>query len=268
MLAVPHTGRDYPAPLLAAARVPVAVLRSLEDRYADLLVVQAAARGYPVLVASAPRALVDLNRDPDDRTDRPADDHGAQTQGKARSRAAAGMGVFPESIASVGALWRNAPDSRELDDRIARIHRPYHAALERTLGDARGRHGAALLLDIHSMPRRAGRGWPRSADIVFGDRKGVSAAKHLVRAAEEVVGLAGLSCARNTPYAGGYGTIRHGRPDDQIHAIQVEVARDLYLDADGAPVGAGVDRIACLIAAIADTLDDALCSLGRRDAAE
>lgn len=261
VLAVPHAGRDYPAPLIAQARVPVATLRGLEDRYADRLIARAVADGFPVLVATAPRALVDLNRDPDDRDDRGP----SRVAGR---RAAAGMGVFPRSVPSVGDLWRAPFDPGELDARIAQVHRPYHAALAAALSAARTRHGSALLLDVHSMPRRAGRDWPRSADIVLGDRSGTSAAKAFVREAEALIGAAGLSCARNTPYAGGYTTLRHGNPAKDVHAIQVEVARDLYLDSDGAPVLAGVERIADLIAQIAGALAAAAGGAASLEAAE
>lgn len=261
VLAVPHAGRDYPAPLLAQARVPVAVLRGLEDRYADRLVARAAARSHPVLVATAPRALVDLNRDPGDRDDR-------RLRSLTGGRAESGMGVFPRRAAHAGELWRQAFDSRDLDERIARIHRPYHAALADALAEARFRCGAAALLDIHSMPRHAGRGWPPSADIVLGDRRGSSAAGPVVRMAQDIVRATGLSCARNTPYAGGYATHCHGDPGNHVHAIQVEIARDLYLDAEGALQGAGVDRIAGLIAAIAEAIAAALSRRSRIEAAE
>jgi N-formylglutamate deformylase len=35
---------------------------------------------------------------------------------------------------------------------------------------------------------------------------------------------------RNDPYAGGYVTRHYGRPRDGVHALQVEVARPLYMD--------------------------------------
>jgi N-formylglutamate amidohydrolase len=35
---------------------------------------------------------------------------------------------------------------------------------------------------------------------------------------------------RNDPYAGGYITRHYGRPRERIHALQIEVARALYMD--------------------------------------
>src|SRR5262249_390730 len=40
----------------------------------------------------------------------------------------------------------------------------------------------------------------------------------------------GFSHARNAPYAGGYTTHLHGRRDRDVHALQVEINRALYLD--------------------------------------
>ena len=41
---------------------------------------------------------------------------------------------------------------------------------------------------------------------------------------------AGLTVAFNDPYKGGFITTHHGRPQDGIHAIQIEMRRDLYMD--------------------------------------
>ena len=40
----------------------------------------------------------------------------------------------------------------------------------------------------------------------------------------------GLRVAFNDPYRGGFITTHHGRPAEQIHAIQIEMRRDLYMD--------------------------------------
>ncbi len=40
----------------------------------------------------------------------------------------------------------------ELDARIAQIHSPYHARIAALLDELRERWGAALLIDLHSMP--------------------------------------------------------------------------------------------------------------------
>ena len=47
---------------------------------------------------------------------------------------------------------------------------------------------------------------------------------------EHVVRRAGLRVARNRPYAGGYITGRHGRPEARVHALQLELRRGLFMD--------------------------------------
>jgi len=40
----------------------------------------------------------------------------------------------------------------------------------------------------------------------------------------------GFSVRRNDPYAGGYITRHYGRPRENVHVVQIEVARGLYMD--------------------------------------
>ncbi|HXT97927.1 MAG TPA: N-formylglutamate amidohydrolase, partial [Polyangia bacterium] len=62
---------------------------------------------------------------------------------------------------------------------------------------------------------------------------------------------AGLKVAPNDPYKGGYITAHHGRPADKIHAIQIELRRDLYMDEEKfVPVEPGFDRLRGLLAAL------------------
>ena len=41
---------------------------------------------------------------------------------------------------------------------------------------------------------------------------------------------AGFRVALNTPYSGGHTTRHYGRPRTGVHALQIEVARSLYMD--------------------------------------
>ncbi|HEX4304355.1 MAG TPA: N-formylglutamate amidohydrolase, partial [Rhizomicrobium sp.] len=59
---------------------------------------------------------------------------------------------------------------------------------------------------------------------------GMASAPAVTRAAELAFEAQGFSHARNAPYAGGYTTHLHGRRDRDVHALQVELNRALYLD--------------------------------------
>src|SRR6185312_6488708 len=119
-----------------------------------------------------------------------------------------------------------------------RLYRPYHAALGRLIAQTLEKFGVAVVIDCHSMPSAAA-----IPDIVFGDRYGMAAAPHLTHSAELAFQKQGFSHARNAPYAGGYTTILHGRRDRDVHALQVEINRALYLDEERIAKGPRFEQV-------------------------
>jgi N-formylglutamate deformylase len=67
-------------------------------------------------------------------------------------------------------------------------------------------------------------------DFVLGDAHGTACAPRATRLAEEALLALGYRVRRNDPYAGGYVTRHYGRPRERVHALQVEIARPLYMD--------------------------------------
>ena len=70
----------------------------------------------------------------------------------------------------------------------------------------------------------------RAPDVVLGDRFGAAASSRIVDVVEAAFSAAGLRVARNAPFAGAYVAQRYGRPNQNQHAIQVEIDRRLYMD--------------------------------------
>src|SRR6187399_2421105 len=154
LLAVPHAGRAYPAGLSTIMRNQATASLRLEDRFADL-VAEAVARetGAALLVAHAPRALIDLNRAPDDIdwdmvTGGPPERRVRHAAGR---RARSGLGLVPRRLPGLGELWKRRMTHDELVARLEQVHHPYHASLAAGLERLRDRWGAALLVDLHSM---------------------------------------------------------------------------------------------------------------------
>lgn len=269
LLAVPHAGRAYASDLTARLRQPELTRLRLEDRYVDLLAREVArATGAALLIAHAPRALIDLNRTPDD-VDWDMIAGGAPAQasaGGARaagSRARSGLGLVPRRVPGLGEIWRWRMSAPELEERLAGIHRPYHAAIETALERLRDGWGAALLVDLHSMPPLGPKTGPTAAaDFVVGDRFGASCAAQLSAAALAHFGAAGRATVHNRPYAGGYVLDRHGAPARGIHAMQIEVCRSTYLDARLSEPGPGLPAVARVLAGLVRRLADEL-TLGR-----
>jgi N-formylglutamate amidohydrolase len=259
LLSVPHAGRDYPPDTLLNLRVPPADLMRLEDRYADRLVQPAISAGIPAIIAHRARAWIDLNRAEADidpaMLSQPAKTPPQILSAKARG----GLGLIPRRIQHSGELWRKPITLDDIDHRIATMHRPYHNNIRQILGAMHARFGIAILLDIHSMPPI-----PPNSDstlpagiapqIVVGDRFGRSAASIYTELVIAHVRGAGKAVALNNPYAGDFILQTHGQPPANIHAIQLEVDRTLYLDPPLREPSAGLAWTAQLVHDIADVL--------------
>lgn len=252
VLSVPHAGRDYPSVLAGRLRVPMASIRLLEDRFADQLVDPALTTGVPTIIADVPRLMIDLNRAPDDLDpDLVRGGHNCGSHPSAKARA--GLGLIPTRLWGVGPLWRAPFDAEDVAERLRTVHTPYHEALARALAQAKRRWTTALLIDLHSMPPL---GTADAPDIVIGDRFGSSAGAQITATAETTLTGLGFRVAINAPYAGGYIISRHANPRADIHALQIEVDRRLYLDAALDQPGPGTKRMQHALARLIHALHE------------
>jgi len=267
LIAVPHAGRAYASTLLERMRHPTFAAPRLEDRYVDLLAAAVARKtGAALLTAHAPRAMIDLNRSPDDidweMMGMAAPDASAESRFGRRARS--GLGLVPRRLPGLGELWKRRMDHAELEDRIAGVHAPYHEALGETLEALRRRWGAALLVDLHSMPPLSPRsGMHPTPDFVVGDRFGASCDGALVASAFAHFAEMRRPAAHNRPYAGGYVLERHAARRQGVHCMQIEIDRQRYLDARLAEPGEGFDAMIELLTGLVRRLAADVATLGR-----
>jgi N-formylglutamate deformylase len=227
-----HSGRAYSADLMSGVRLCPLNLRRSEDCFVDELFSAAPAHGAPLLAANFPRAFCDANReawelDPNMFTDRLPD-----WVNTTSSRVSAGLGTIAKVVASGESIYAVKLPFSEAERRIYTYWRPFHDTLGRLINDIRTRFGYCLVIDCHSMPsagqgRRAG---GRAVDFVLGDLHGSACASRVTRAAETLLTSKGYLVRRNDPYAGGYITRHYGRPAEDVHVLQIEIARALYMD--------------------------------------
>jgi N-formylglutamate amidohydrolase len=118
--------------------------------------------------------------------------------------------------------------------RLDRYYRPYHRALATEIASLHERFGYVIVVSAHSMPSTSralpGERVERRADVVPGTRGRSTAQGEVIDAVDQHFRAAGLSVRHDDPYRGGATTVRWGRPEDGIHAIQVELNRALYMD--------------------------------------
>jgi N-formylglutamate amidohydrolase len=222
-----HSGTDYSAEFLASTRLGPPALRRSEDFSVDRLFAAAPLHGAPLLKAAFPRAFCDANREAWELDPLMFEDALPAWVNTSSPRIGAGLGTIPRIVASGEAIYARKLRFAEAEDRIRRCWEPYHAALRGLIGRTVAQFGVCLLVDCHSMPSNAGHSAP---DFVLGDAHGTACCAHLVERTEDCLRRLGYTVRRNDPYAGGYVTRQYGRPKNGVHALQIEIARGLYMD--------------------------------------
>jgi N-formylglutamate deformylase len=234
----PHSGRDYPADFIAAARLDPLTLRRSEDGFVDELFAAAPGFGAPLLAATFPRAFCDVNREAWELDPAMFEETLPAWVNTNSARVGAGLGTIARVVASGEAIYRRKLSFAEAERRVCRLWQPFHAVLSGLINATVLRFGACLLIDCHSMPANSLH--PRaSADFVLGDGYGTTCRAAVTDQAEQTLTALGYRVRRNDPYAGGYITRHYGRPHEGVHALQIEICRTLYMSETR------IERLAC-----------------------
>src|SRR3569833_3528298 len=179
IFASPHSGRIYPASLIAASRLDPLTLRRSEDAFVDELFEGVAAFGAPLICARFPRAYCDVNRAPGELDAGMFSGPLGVTVDSPSARVAAGLGVIPRIVRDGAEIYARKLDPIEAAARLRLLYRPYHAALSALVAETRSRFGIAIVVDCHSMPSALS-----VPDVVLGDRHGAAAPAPLSAHAE------------------------------------------------------------------------------------
>ncbi|MSP05398.1 MAG: N-formylglutamate amidohydrolase [Acetobacteraceae bacterium] len=228
----PHSGRDYPADLLAATRLDRLGLRRSEDSFVDNLFAAAPAHGAPLLAALFPRVYCDANREAWELDQAMFADKLPDWVNTTSPRVGAGLGTIARVVATGEAIYQAKLHFAEAQRRVHVYWQPFHDALSTVIAETIAAFDTCLLIDCHSMPAHGGasRHGAGPADIVLGDAFGTACAPAITSLVERQLRSLGYAVRRNDPYAGGYITRHYGRPREGVHVLQLELARGLYMD--------------------------------------
>lgn len=234
ILASPHSGSFYPERLFHLSDRKVEEFQKNEDAAVDKLFSFAPACGIPLLSAVYGRAWVDLNRNPLELDPEMFSDPLPPQALTDSKRVKAGLGCVHKILAPNTPIYKSKLLFRIEQKRLFDIHFPYHAALVDLIKKNISRFGYSVLLDIHSMPelpkdQEIKSGTP---DFVLGNADGASCAQELTDTVAQCLKSMGYEVTVNLPFAGAYTTRYYGRPDGHSHALQIEIARHLYWNAD------------------------------------
>lgn len=217
LISIPHDGRVLP-PALAERMSERARELPDTDWYVDRLYEFAKAPGASVIKANYSRYVVDLNR---------ASDDGVLYEGQFVT------GLCPEKTFDGDDVYLQGQKigDDEKNERIEKYWRPYHDKIARELSNIKDAFGYALLWDAHSIPSQV----PLLFDgelpeLNFGTNEGRSCAGEVVDAVVARATICeGYWSVLDGRFKGGYITRQYGEPENDIHAIQLEVAQRCYM---------------------------------------
>lgn len=171
-----------------------------------------------IVAARFHRYVIDANRDPADVSLYP----GQNT-----------TSLCPTTDFDGRPIWQSgqAPDAAGIERRRRLFHAPYHDALAREIDRVKDLHGVAILFDCHSI----------RSEIPFlfegrlpafntGTNDGSTCHRMIEKAVVETcVAAKPQNHVLNGRFKGGWTTRHYGRPQDGVHAIQMEIAQRAYM---------------------------------------
>ena len=173
--------------------------------------------GATTVATGISRSVIDCNRDP---------------SGVSLYPGQATTDLVPTTTFDGDPLYAGAlPDEAAVAARRRAYFDPYHAALTAEIARLRAMHPRVVLYDAHSIRSRI----PRLFDgalpqFAIGTNSGASCAVELEAAIAEECAASGLGHVVNGRFKGGWTTRHYGRPEQGVHAVQMELALRGYVD--------------------------------------
>lgn len=249
ILGFPHTGTDVPPDIWADLNEEGRRLRDTDwhvHRLYDGLLPE-----VTTVRATFHRYCIDANRDPSGASLYP----GQNT-----------TWLVPLTDFDDQNIWAKAPDEAEIERRKSRFHAPYHAALAAEIARVKAIHGIAVLYDCHSIRSEC----PFLFDGVLpdfniGTDHGKTCAPEFERSVAAICRSAdGYTSVLNGRFRGGWTTRHYGRPEDGVHAVQMELAQKTHLATEAPPFDYDEAKAAMLrihLGAILQRLEEIALSL-------
>lgn len=216
LISMPHNGQLIPQDI-ADTMTPCAKHVADTDWYMDKLYDFATSMGISVISPKYSRYVIDLNRN---------------SSGEILYSGANNTELCPTSTFDLSPLYlpNKMPNQAEIQRRIELYWQPYHLALTATLASLKQQYAKVVLLDAHSILSQVPRFFSgQLPDFNFGSANGISCDQNLLEQIQQL-DFSSYSSIYNGRFKGGYITRAYGDPDNNIHAIQLELSQVTYMD--------------------------------------
>lgn len=216
ILSIPHAGTQLAHVREQVKSVWLATLDA--DWWVDRLYDFAASMDATVVSTAISRTVIDVNRDPSSRSLYP---------GLATTE------LVPTTTFDGTPLYESTrlPTAIEQARRRELYFDPYHAALQAEQARLRAMHPRVVLYDAHSIRSHVPRLFDGELPLFnIGTYDGRSSATRLTDLVLAACADFSSSHVVNGRFKGGFITRRYGRPEEGVHAIQMELACRVYME--------------------------------------
>jgi N-formylglutamate deformylase len=220
ILSVPHCGTDFPSEVIDDYVPELAKAPDDTDWFVHDLYNFASEMGITIIYAKYSRWVIDLNRDPESA---PLYDDGRIITGLTTTTDFFGKDIYKSEA--------HIPNQEEVERRLKEYYWPYYAKVQELLDERVAEFGKTLLWDAHSIrhlvPTIRKNVFP---DMILGNNDETTADPKLIQTTLEGLKSGSYGVNHNTPFKGGHITRYFGKPDKNIHALQLEMNKILYMD--------------------------------------
>ena len=222
ILSVPHSGVEFPVELQAHYCAELIAQPDDTDWFVHDLYNFASELGITIVHAKYSRWIIDLNRDPDSK---PLYNDGRIITELVPKTDFLGNEIYADE--------KFIPDENEIERRLEKYYWTYYRKIESLLEERLNEFGQVLLWDAHSIrrfvPTIREEHFP---DLILGDNDEKSAAKEIINIALDNLKTGKYDVNHNSPFKGGHITRHFGSPEKNIHVLQLEMSKILYMDDD------------------------------------
>jgi len=219
IISVPHAGTFIPNDIKSKMNPNVSNQLDDTDWFIDKLYGFATELGITIIVANYSRWVVDLNRNPENQ---PLYNDGRVITDVVTITDFNGNKIYNDDY---------IPNQEEVSRRVELYHKPYQEKLAELLNETKREFGKVLLFDAHSIRKSVQGIRPEDfPDLILGDNDETSAHPELIKTAADSLQNNGYEFSHNYPFKGGFITRNFGKPNENIHALQLEMCKTNYMD--------------------------------------
>ncbi|WP_350290215.1 N-formylglutamate amidohydrolase [uncultured Croceitalea sp.] len=220
IISVPHAGTKFPKTIKKHYNKRLQKHLDDTDWFVHKLYDFAPSLGITLIKANLSRWVIDLNRDPESVP--------LYNDNRLITSNTPTTDFFGNKIYKSQDL---EPNEDEKNRRLKEYYWPYYNKVEALITARKKQFGHVLLWDAHSIRHKVSTIQKEPfPDMILGNNDTKTANSVLIDAALSQLKSSNFNVNHNTPFKGGHITRYFGNPNNNIHTLQLEMNKILYMD--------------------------------------